>query len=301
MTLLVCIAGLGHDAVSEIENSAARFSGEEGNDPIARPIKGDRGYRHGMSDGYLFDLGKRIRALPARADVSIVLAYANHPGRGTREFLEPFFPFAVTMPIEPFHSFEVPKHERRKSLNDFLAKLQDDLKSLRSCASQMKDKLSGRNFSTLTLPVRNFRSDVLRSNLEALFGKLWQASDPAAMIEAAAQAIELVHPRKRIKYEERNHSSDPNKPYFLDDLGRRFKSPGNDLHGLMAEVGEGHNIACLIASRVRIGGPILSGLHYDCDYFPYRPVTDTFSNCHDEPTTAKRTSHANIAPSDAVW
>ena len=301
MTVLVCIAGLGQDAVSAIKEQPARFSGEEGNVPIIRAINGDLNYRPGMSDGYLSKLASRIVALPALTDVSIVLVYVDYPGQGTREFLNAFFPFAVTMPIQPFYFHEAPKHDRRHRLREFLASLELELASLRRCAGQVKDKLSGQRFSPLTLPVRNFRSSVLTNELASLFEGLWRAKDPALAIGNAIRTITSAHPIKRIKYDEKCHPTDPDKPYFLDDRGMRFKSPGNDLHGFLDEVGNGHNSACLITSRVRIGGPIVPRMHYDCDYFPCRKVSDTFANCHDEATTAKKTSHANIAPSDAIW
>ena len=301
MTVLVCIAGFGHDVVNAILEKPARFSGKEGNLPIIRAIKGELRYRHGMSDGYLSELVERIGAMAALADVSIVLAYVNYPNSGTQRFLNAFFPFALTMPIEPFYFYDAPKSERRKRLKKYLADLEENLTQLRRCSAQVKDRLSGQRFSPLTLPIRNFKSDVLHAELRALYEGLWRSADPTNVVGEAIKTITSSHPVNRIKYDEKCHSSDPGKPYFLDDRGLRFKSPGNDLHGLLEAVDNGHNHACLLASRVRIGGPIISRMHYDCDYFPCRKVSDMFLNCHDDPTTAKKTSHANIAPSDAVW
>ena len=301
MALFVCIAGLPQEAVNEVERNPARYSREETNLPIVRAISGERSFRYGMSDFYINKLYDKIRALPAKEDVSIVMAYANYLGTGTDQFLGAFFPFAATVPFEPFYYDVAPKHERRAKLNCFLDGLADKLKALCDGALQMKDKLSGQNFSPLTLPVRNFRSDIVRPTIETLFTELGHSDDPAAAIDAAIKAILSYHPVSRIPYEECNHTSDLKKPYFRDDRRLRFKSPGGDLHGLMLEVADGHNKACLLSSRVRIGGPIISGMHYDCDYFPDLKVNDIFANCHDQPTRAKKTSHANIAPSDAVW
>lgn len=301
MAVLVCIAGLTQAVIEEIGRDPARFSGEDGNIPIVNPINGILSYRPSMSDAYIDKLYKRTCALPATEDVSIVLAYARYPGAETRRFVGDFFPFAATVAFEPFYYEAAPKAERRRKLGVFLDGLADKLNILRKSALQMKDRLSGQNFSPLTLPVRNFRSSIVRPTIEALFSELGKSDNPADMIDAAVTAILSSHPVRRIPYEERNHPTDPNKPYFRDDRRLRFKSPGNDLHGLMEELTNGHIKACLLSSRVRIGGPIIARFHYDCDYFPKREVKDTFANCHDQPTVAKKTSHANIAPSDAVW
>lgn len=301
MTVLVCIAGLPKEAADRVSGDPTRFTGEQGNKPIVFPIMGAPAYRHGMSDGYLSELRKRIEHLPALWDVGIVLAYANFPGQSTSDFLRAFFPFAVAVPFEPFYPNQAPKHERRRHLNRFLVDLEAQLKIAQNCSSQIKDKLSGQNFSPLTLPLANFRSNVLFVELNALFLNLWRQSDREGTIKSAIKAITAVHPLRRIKFEEKNHSSDTNKPYFLDGRPMRFKSPGNDRHGFVWEVSEGHRDRCLIASRVRIGGPIIARMHYDCDYHPKRPVTDDFINCHGESAKVKRTSHANIGSNDAVW
>jgi hypothetical protein len=301
MTVLVCIAGLTQEVLGEIAREPARFSGEKGNLPIARAISGDLHFRKGMSDAYLAELTKRIRNLPELADVSIILAYVKYPGNETHDFLKAFFPFAATMPIDPFYVNQTPKHNRIQMRTAFLKDLEVNLKKLRFCARQVKDRLSGQRLSPLTLPIRNFQSNLLRSELESLFENLWSFDDPSQAIDNAIQNIKSAHPKDRIKYEERNHSSDLNKPYFRDGRGLRFKSPGNDLHGLMRETGDHHNDSCLIATRVRLGGPIIPRMHYDCDYFPKKDVTEVFINCHDEQATAKKPSHANIAPSDTIW
>lgn len=301
MALIVCIAGLPQEAVNEIKREPARYSGEKGNEPIVRSLRGELSYRHGMSDDYLSDIYKRVSALPDLEDVGIVIAYASHADAGTDRFVRAFFPFAISVPCEPFYYEAAPKGERRERMHSFLDTLVSRLDAARDCANQVKDELSGKIFSPLTLPIRNFQSNVLRPILEDLYINLWQTDDPAAEISSKIQVIEAAHPRARIKYDERNHPSDPNKPYFLDDRGLRFKSPGNDLHGLLTKLEGDHNRTCVLASRIRLGGPIVARMHYDCDYFPKQAVNDEFMNCHDQPESAKKTTHANIAPSDAVW
>jgi hypothetical protein len=294
MQFLVCIAGLPIEVVDEIRASpAVLFTEDKDNAPIARPVRPPFGFRDGMSEGYLQDIVDRLRAIPATAETSVLLIYVNYPHPSTRQFLRRFYPFALTGAVEPFYPDAAPKNMRRSALKKYVKTIERRGTDLRKRARIVRDVLSGRNFTPLLLPVRNFRSSILRAQVDALFDTLGTDPDPRTSLNVAAAAIGKRHPlREAMVGRERDR-------WFEDDRNLRFKSPGRNRHGIARILTERHQPECLIAGRVRLGGPFDAHFHYDCDY-ERGGIDKSYPNCHDADIVPESHDYVNIAPSDYV-
>jgi hypothetical protein len=246
-----------------------------------------------MADAYLQELSKRIARLPGTADVSVVLAYADYGGEATTEFVRRFFPFSLIGCVQPFYPNAAAKNERRSALVRYVDDLERRLGELRDRARVVRDVLSGRNFTPLLLPLRNFESEVLAPQIDGLFQDLAIVADPRASLNDAAAAILSDHPLREEALGKKR------KRWFEDDRKLRFRSPGSDRHGMARLQGQGHLPECLIAARVRLGGPFDSRFHFDCEY-EKRGLDAAYPNCHDASTAPAAKSHVNIAPSDYV-
>src|SRR5690606_17761497 len=125
-----------------------------------------------------------------------------------------------------------------------------------------------------------------------LFVELGTVEDARARIDEACARIVAQHPLQRVT--DRSH-----KPYFKDNRGLQFKSPGSDKHAVARRVGDGHSPACLINGRARLGGPLDPGFHYDCEY-EHSHVDSEYPNCHGAPTPPSKRDYVNIAPNDYI-
>jgi len=294
MQVLTCIAGLPTAVANEIRSRSAKpFTGDAANRPIVRPVKLPHGYRLGMAEGYHKDLEARIATLNPRDEVAVILAYVAYQGEETQRFVDTFFPFAIHAPLDPFDPEAGPKAERRAMLLDYVDNIEVAVAALMTRMHAVRDTLSGRNFSPLLLPLANFKSDVVRAQIAALFGELGTAVDPRTMLDQASQAIAAAHPIQL-------GGTGKTRTRFYEDSRRlRFNSPGSNRHGMAQQGGAGHLPACLINGRVRLGGPFDSQFHYDCDYARGN-VNRTYPNCHAVQTAPTDTKYVNIAPSDYI-
>ena len=256
-----------------------------------REICAPYAFRDGMSDFYLGELAERLEQVPPYQEVGIGLVYAEHQS-GLKRFLQAFYPFAVTAPVDPYYPTAWAKHQRRAELARFDERLSVVVERVRKRILLMRDVLSGQKFSPLTLPLRNFRSDVLDPSIKAIFEQLGTCDATRDLIDRRRDEILAAHPLKRL--DDGSH-----RPYFEDNRRLRFKSPGSDNHGVVRVVAEGHQPACLINGRVRLGATIRTGFHYDCEYD--RGTLDSlYPNCHGEDVAPSRDTHVNISPSDAI-
>ncbi len=290
MKTFVCLAGFPAAVIDAIgQRPAARFTGAQDNLPIARAIREPYAYRFGMADFYLQELAKRITALKIKDEASVIVAYAAYGGAEMQRFLGTFFPFALCTPIEPFYPDQAPKAGRRSTLLRHVDAIETAVADVQAKARVVRDTFSGQPMSPLLLPLRNFRSDVVRPEVAALFDNLPADADPRSRLGAASDAITIRHSLQRVN----------GTAFYEDDRQLRFKSPGTDRHGAARLVSEGHKTHCLINGRIRLGGPFDALFHYDCDYL--RGTVDrAYPNCHDAIQAPAKATHANIAPSDAI-
>lgn len=292
MHYIICLAGLPQEVVEEIQRRpAARFTEARTRPPIARRLPTPYCYRPGMSDYYLNAIATEIEELRPKEDVGIGLAYVDYGGY-TETFIGAFHPFAVTIRLDPFYPATFEKHRRRQALMAYVDALIRAVDGLRERIAVVRDVLSGQRFSPLTLPLRNFRSGVLQETIGDLFQTLGLENDPRARLIAAVEIITARHPLERLA--DRSH-----RPYYEDDRGLRFKSPGRDKHAMAWKVGDGHSHSCLINGRARLGGPIQANFHYDCEY-ERGNVDAQYPNCHHVATAPSKRHYVNIAPNDYV-
>lgn len=292
--ILTCIAGLPRAVIDEIRSRpAAHFTEDVDNRPIVRPVKPPYCYRRGMAEGYHHDLAEHIASLNPRDEVAVILAYVAYPHDETTRFVTSFFPFAIHAPLAQFDPDVGPKAERRAALMDYVDHIESEISNLTAQMRAVRDVLSGRNFSPLLLPLGNFKSDVVRPQITALYDALGTALDPRTILDQASNAIVAVHP---IRFS----GIGKKRQRFYEDLSRlRFKSPGSNRHGMAQQGGVGHQPTCLINGRARLGGPFDSQFHYDCEYARGN-VDKEYPNCHEEATAPALAEYVNIAPSDYI-
>lgn len=290
MHFLICLAGLPRAMVEEMgKSSPARFTEDRSNLPIMREMAAPYAYRDGMSDYFVGQLAKRLEAIPPGRDLGVGLAYANHAGQRDR-FLEAFYPFAATMPFDPCYPDTWRKDRKRSELATAMEALISAIDRLRKRIRLMRDVLSGQNFSPLTLPLRNFRSEVLQPQISAISEALRAEDATRDLVEQRVTAIRQRHPL---------HRRADHRPFFEDNRGLRFLSPGGADHGVARVVGKGHTPTCLVNGRTRLGGPLKAGFHYDCDY-ERRDLDAVYPNCHSFKQKPSKGAYVNISPTDAI-
>ena len=288
---IVCVAGLPHEVAEAIRSmSPAIFTGDKTNLPILRGIKQPYTFRQGMSDYYLSEIAKRLELLRTTEDVGVALAYANSPGPDTESFVNAFFPYAVVAPFEPFDPDSLDERFRCNARNLFIGSVQDLVSKLRDRVSLVRDTLSGQNFSPLTLPLRNFRSDMLQPALKEIFETLGSCENPRQVLDDGISSLKRAHPVAR---------QGGQLAYFSDDRELRFRSPGKNRHGMARALAESHQPSCLINARARLGGPLDAHFHYDCDY-ARRDLDGSYPNCHGTACKPSKRTHVNIAPNDSI-
>jgi hypothetical protein len=292
MQYVICLSGLPEEVVNEIKGRpTVRFTESRDRAPIARPVKFPYAYRPGMEDYYLNAIALQIGEVRPTQDVGIGLIYVDYSGY-TQRFMQDFYPFSIAMRIEPFYPNSVEKHRRREELIAYVDGLARSVDELRARIGIVRDVLSGQRFSPLTLPLRNFQSNILQKSIRELFLALGSGGDTRASVYAAVEAIAASHPLLRL-------TDGSHRPYYEDDRGLRFKSPGREKHAMARGVSEGHAHRCFINGRARLGGPIEVSFHYDCEYERGNADGD-YLDCHGSETKCARRSHVNIAPNDYV-
>jgi hypothetical protein len=292
MRYIICLSGLPQDVVDEVKRrSSAQFTTSNDHPPIVRPLGPPYCYREGMSEYYLNAIATEIEKLTPTTEIGVALAYVDYGGP-TADFVRSFYPFALTAPLDPFYPVTFEKHLRRKALVAYVDRIVEKVSALRARIAVMRDMLSGQRFSPLTLPLANFHSDTLAPTILNMFATLGTTPDARIAVTSARDTLLAHHPLQRI-------SDQSHKPYFKDDRGLRFKSPGSDKHAIARRVGQGHSSLCLINGRVRLGGPLEANFHYDCAY-AHRTVDAEYPNCHGAPTPAAKRDYVNIAPNDYI-
>ena len=295
MKILCCIAGFPQVVVEAVQSrSAERFTGVKDSRIIIRRMREPFQFRNGMAGPYLSDLAEEVSQLNPRDEIAVVFAYANYGSGETKQFVDSFFPFALAGPIEPFYPDAAPKRERRHALAVFVDTLEKHVQGLVSRARIVRDQLSGQNFSPLLLPLGNFKSDILIPSIAGLYQALAVDADPESRLAKVKETLLAAHPIRLAE-----SKGEKKKRYFEDKRSLRFHSPGTDRHGMARAQSEGHNPTCLIAARVRLGGPFDSQFHYDC--CDQRGGVDrSYPNCHHEETCPSNPDNVNIAPNDYI-
>lgn len=149
------------------------------------------------------------------------------------------------------------------------------------------------------LPIKNFSSPVLRDGLVRLSEELPYSDDPKKMLKEFDEALSELVPSRR----ERDHGA-----YFEDAANKWFKMPGRALHGRVRILAEdspsakgagAHILRCHLAAKLRLGGTVIEGFHFDCTAKGKALVGD-FEICHSITSRYHGRPHLNIYVNDFI-
>ncbi|MBI1779389.1 MAG: hypothetical protein HYR63_28995 [Proteobacteria bacterium] len=162
---------------------------------ILKPNLTPFGYLSDEASKFLVDAFEHILPMNEAEPISLLLAYVDFGDQSTRRFVREFFPFCVTMPIEPF---EARGTHNRPQWNAALARYVQDVirasRKLLDVANVVRAHTSGNNLTPLLLPIRNFYDGRLGQLFEELFFRLAVASDPSGELAKSIAAILNAHP-----------------------------------------------------------------------------------------------------------
>ena len=144
----------------------------------------------------------------------------------------------------------------------------------------------------LLLPIRRFGSDHLVTLLSSTGEAIKGDHVPSDVIKDACLDFERKHPYAKAGMRQGR---------FENLAGVEFVAPGRaDHHGRRAlKVGNGHNEACYLNARLRLGGAFADGFHYDCTR-QRRAYSGIFGNCHDAEASYTGRPHLNVYPNDFI-
>ena len=80
----------------------------------------------------------------------------------------------------------------------------------------------------------------------------------------------------------------------------RFKSPGRELHGHVYKSTPPHSERCFLGGKIRLGGAVRDGFHYDCVKARKVLYGGTFIDCHCQEVTIPHRSHLDVFPNDFI-
>jgi hypothetical protein len=259
---------------------------------IITPISDRTHYNRKYINGLLQAAHEYAKSKNENEPVSTLLIYIDYKNQSTEELVDAFFPFSLPLALNPPDFSETANRQQINGvLNQFAEELANATIEIRSLASIISEFTNIANLTPLLLPVRNFRSDRLKSTLRHLYRGLADADDAKMFIDSEVKSFLAVHPRVRAPHDDRHCFSDG---YLY------FKSPGKNRHGFFRNAAvANHNAACLLNARSRIGGHYASNFHYDC-IGRVGPLAARYPNCHDTDTAPDQNSHVNIAPNDFI-
>ncbi len=205
--------------------------------------------------------------------------------------LASFYPFALARELE----FDGNPYERevvvRKDKNELYRAMSGVVRGLIRDRNFLTSFVrSRRNRTPVLLPRRHFNEVELNNAMERLCAIV---SAKSGLSEADIKIV-CDEFEKSFAFQRRKNSG-----YFRNSQDVSFQSPGRNLHGFMREVGGRHTASCFLSSRLRLGGALVEGFHYDCSV-DGGVYSGTFPNCHDEQETRTGTPHLNVYSNDYV-
>jgi hypothetical protein len=243
-------------------------------------------------DGLLEATYKFTKSKNENEPVSTLLIYIDYKDQSTSDLLEAFFPFGLPLSLDPPDFKEASNKQQINSvLNQFADELAKAAIEIRRLARIISEFTNVANLTPLLLPLRNFRSQRLKSTLEQLYEGLAEATDAKTFIVSAIRSFLAVHPRVRAPDDDRHCFSDG---YLY------FRSPGKHRHGFFRNAASAnHNATCLLNARSRVGGHFPATFHYDC-IAKNGSLAGKYPNCHGAACTPSQDTHVNIAPNDFI-
>jgi hypothetical protein len=257
---------------------------------IATPTKTYVPYPDAYIQTLLSATHEFARSQNARDGTSALLMYIDYNDYSTKNLLDAFFPFSLPLALEPVQ-IGGNRQKENATLNWFASEVEDSAVTLRSVARIVSDFTSVANLTPLLLPLKNFRSQALRTMIKDLYSGLVDSDDPKELIRSSIKKFFNAHPRTHYGSEDRHCFSDGHL---------YFRSPGKDRHGFFRNAPDsGHSMSCLLNARSRIGGRYSSTFHYDCVAVT-GSLAAHYSNCHDAQTAPNDVKNVNVAPNDFI-
>ena len=286
------IAGLTPQSFDRIRKiSENRFA--PGGKLILSPVtERQQPYTRRYINGLLEAAHKFTKSKNENEPVSTLLIYIDYRDQSTNDLLDAFFPFGLPLSLDPPNFKEASNKQQLNSvLNQFAEELAEAAIEIRGLSRIISEFTNVANLTPLLLPLRNFRSDGLKSTLKQLYEGLAEADDAKTFIVSTIKSFLAFHPRVRAPEDDRHCFSDG---YLY------FRSPGKHRHGFFRNVATAnHNVACLLNARSRIGGHFPASFHYDC-IARNGPLAGEYPNCHDVGCAPGQDTHVNIAPNDFI-
>lgn len=153
-----------------------------------------------------------------------------------------------------------------------------------------KEVTSNANRTPLLLPFVNYGVSEIRELRDQIMNII-HARDEYAALRAVVK--QFSSKAKLVRFGATRYWS------FVNDRDIVFCRP-SALHGFNWNLGEGHNAACYVRSRLRFGSCINPRFHYDCKR-RRGALPNFWSSCHSQTVTLQKAkSHINISPNDYV-
>jgi hypothetical protein len=228
---------------------------------------------------------------------SIIYVRKNQENQENNEWFEDkFFPSTLVFSVD-WNLTGCNTKEINESKNELLKLLLQATTNARETIKIIgKEITECRNRTPLLLPVKNFHSKALRSQLKTLQITLANQPDKVALASVVKETIDLIktiHPLKKVENPKKK------QPCFLDERDIEFHSPGSALHGLPRPQ-DNHPVSCLLGGYRRLGAPFHAAFHYDCVKGVRGNLKDSFYSCHEDASTIEGNPHLNISPNDFV-
>ena len=226
---------------------------------------------------------------------SFALLCVSSDCRESEEFEVNFFPSILTCRVNWAISTGN-EQSVRESGNRLVELLRASTTRARFILDALRKEVSERESRTpLLLPLRNFRSEVLREKLLQLQSSLRERASKenvVSLIAEVAKQFEQTHPLKQ--------TDSSNRKCFIDDKNVQFHTPGTAAHGL-ARPSDQHAVECFLGAYRRFGAPFRSAFHYDCQKHGAGNLRGHFYTCHGtDACQMEGDPHLNIAPNDFV-
>lgn len=229
--------------------------------------------------------------------IGFAVIYVRSDLESTAKFEEAFFPSTLVFPVDWHLTGRSPQeiNQSCKELFDLL--LQATIRARIAIEALHKEVVERANRTPLLLPIRNFRSKLLRSWMRELQTKLASQRDVSTAdftLKAAVKQFEARYPLVLVEGPKRL------QPCYLDDHNVEYHTPGKALHGL-PHATDGHPVSCILGAYRRLGAPFNAAFHYDCRKGRRGNLKGQFFTCHEvEAVPMEGDPHINIAPNDFI-
>ncbi|QWG17848.1 hypothetical protein KMZ68_23325 [Bradyrhizobium sediminis] len=291
MAYSLVVAGLTTPLFDRIRKVSDKLLAPSGA-TIITPVSDHRRYERKYIDRILRAAHEYAKGQNESEPVSTLLIYIDYEDQSTTDLLDAFFPFGLPFALNPPDFSEASNRQQISNvLNEFTDEVIDAAREVRGLSRVVSEFTNVHNLTPLLLPIRNFRSDKLKSTLRDLYSGLSDSEDAKKFIDSAVKGFVAEHPRV--------YAPDDHHHCFSDGY-LYFRSPGRDRHAIFRNAAaDSHSLACLLNARSRMGGHYPANFHYDC-VATNGSLADRYPNCHDVGTASSKKTHVNIAPNDFI-